>query len=281
MAPPEGGEPRLVLPETPILAGDPLEVAVVVGEQARYIATATVASFFGPSCGPGTVAEFRLWAEQPEFDPGWGPVEGPWLENHGRVCQPVVFRVPEVLESGAWWLEVPWVREDLLHPPPGKRLFGRARGRIDVVGPTAPDGSIPPPPILALTGAPTPGAHLRCTLIGNVAGRVPRPENWAWLELRTTDGWKAAASLFAGHNGREPHWLPAGEGFFAYGPRAADEQVFRFPNGLAPGDYRLVVRYAAEPLDRVEGPAGLGGAPPGKVWHGLLRRNFRIGDDLR
>lgn len=72
-------------------------------------------------------------------------------------------------------------------------------------------------------------------------------------------------------------------GWFGYRPGTAGEQVFRLPPDLPTGDYRVAVRYQADPpaMDQFEnGHPTLSGPPSTSVWCGLLRRSFHIGDRL-
>ena len=66
------------------------------------------------------------------------PRDGLWVDGGGRVPRPVTFQVPDVIVTGRCWLEVGWVREDLLEPAVGQGMSGTARAMIEVVGPTAP-----------------------------------------------------------------------------------------------------------------------------------------------
>lgn len=270
------GEPRLVVPEEPVLAGDEIEVAVVVGEPPRCIATEQVGSLCADdSCGGGW--EFRLWAGSASHGPGWAALEGPWLQGGGRVSRPVTFRIPDVIASGRCWVEVSWVREDLLKPAAGQAVSGTARAMIEVVGPTAPLTAVEEAPSLELDGDPAAGREFTCTLVGTVRGLLPLLESVAALELREPQRWRPVATLFAGSAGRAPDSLPAGKGWFGYGPGMAGQQLFQLPPDLPPGEYRLAVRYTAEPaaVDNADaGDPAPGGAPSTKAWCGLLRASF-------
>ena len=282
MASASEGEPRLVVPEEPVLAGDELEVAVVVGEPPRCVATEQVGALSTDDPSGGG-REFRLWAGSASHRPGWGPLEGPWLDDGGRVPRPVTFQVPDVIVTGRCWLEVGWVREDLLEPAAGQGMWGTARAMIGVVGPTAPPAADQETPRLELAADATEGGEIRCTVVGTAQGRLPLLESLAALELREPQRWRQVATLFAGRAGRPAHWLPAGEGWFGYGPDTAREQVFRLPPDLPAGEYRVAVRYQAEPPAVVHVETGTPGrtAPPStNVLYGLLRRSLRIDDRL-
>ena len=282
MASTSEGEPRLVLPEEPVLAGEEFEAAVVVGEPPRCIATDQVGSLCTDEPS-GAGREFRLWAGSASKGAGWAPLEGPWLDPGGRVPRPVTFQVPDVIATGRCWVEVGWVREDLLEPAAGQVMSGTARAMIEVVGPTAQPAAGQETPTIEFAGDAGEGGEIRCALVGAVRGRLALLESVAALELREPQGWRGVATLFAGRAGRPPDWLPAGEGWFGYGPGTAVEQVFRLPPDLPAGEYRVAVRYQAEPpaVDDVEpGDLAPGGPPSTKVWCGLLRRNFHIDDHL-
>jgi len=262
-----------------VLAGDEFEVAVVVGEPPRCIATDQVGSLCTDDPSGGG-REFRLWAGSASDGPGWAPLEGPWLDRRGRVPRPVTFRVPDVIVTGRCWVEIAWVREDLLEPS-AQGMSGAARAPIEVVGPTAAPAAGQATPRIELAGDVAEGGDLRCTLVGTVRGRLALPESVAALEIREPQRWRRVATLFAGWAGRPPRWLPAGEGWFGYGPVTAGEQVFRLPPDLPTGEYRVAVRYQAEPpaLDHVNtADSALAGPPSTRVWCGLLRRSFRLDD---
>jgi len=194
----------------------------------------------------------------------------------------VTFQVPDVIVTGRCRVEVAWVREDLLKPS-AQNMSGTARTPIEVVGPTAPPVAGQETPRIEFGGDVAVGADLRCTLVGTVRGRLALLESVAALEIREARRWRRVATLFAGWAGRPPRWLPAGEGWFGYGPVTAGEQVFQLPPDLPTGEYRVAVRYQAEPraVDPVEteDPA-LAGPASTRVWCGLLRRSFRIDDRL-
>ena len=278
MASTSEGEPRLVVPEEPVLAGDEFEVAVVVGEPPHYVATDQVGSLseVGPSEGH---REFRLWAGSKSHGPGWAPLEGPWLEGVGRDSRPVRLRLPGVLATGRCLIEVVWIRHDFLKLAAGQRVSGTAQGIIDVVGPTAPPAAVQETPSLQLAGDAAGGDEFRCTLVGTIRGRLPRLESIAVLELREPQLWQRVATLFAGTAGRSPDWQAAGKGWFGYGPGTAQEQVFQLPPDLPTGEYRVAIRYKAEPaVDHVEtGDPGVCEPPSTSIWCGLLRKSFRIG----
>ena len=265
-----------------MLAGDEFEVAVVVGEPPHYVATDQVGSLCtdGPDGGG---REFRLWAGSASHGAGWAPLEGPWLDGGGRVSRPVTFRVPVVIVNGRCWVEVGWVREDLLKPAADQRVSGMARAMIEVVGPTAQSEAGHETPRIEFAADAAEGGEIRCTLVGALRGRLPLLESVAALERREPQRWRRVATLFAGREGRPPDWLPAGEGWFGYGPGTAGEQVFRLPPDLEAGEYRVAVRYQAEPQpaeDVKTGHHALGGLPSTRVWCGLLRRSFRIDDGV-
>lgn len=275
---PSEAEPRLVVPEKPVLAGEEIEVAVVVGEPPRYIATEQVASLCTDDPHGGG-REFRLWAGSASDGPGWAALEGPWLEGGGRLQRPSTFRIPDVLASGRCWVEVSWVREDLLEPAAGQAVSGTTRGTIEVVGPTAPLAAVEEAPSLELDGDPVVGGELKGTVVGTVRGRLPLLEGVAVLEHREPQRWQRVATLFAGRGGRPPHWLPAGKGWFGYGPGTAGEQLFQIPPDLPPGEYRVAVRYRADPpaVEDAEARDSVPGrAPLTKAWYGLLRSIVRI-----
>lgn len=271
------GEPRLVVPDEPVLAGDEVEVAVVVGEPPRCVATDQVGSLseVGPS---ESDQEFRLWARSASHGPGWAPLEGPWLEGVGRAAQPVTFRVPDVLATGRWLMDVTWIRHDFLKLAAGQRVSGTAQGIIDVVGPTGTPVVVQETPSLELAGDAAGGDEFSCTLVGTMRGRLPLLESIAVLELREPQGWQRVAALFASSAGRPPNWQPAGKGRFGYDPDTAQEQVFQLPPDLPTGEYRVAIRYKAEPaVDHVEtGDPGFREPPSTSTWCGLLRRSFRI-----